>query len=57
MWTPSAVIPGGPSVQTYGKAHMPQLNNQCLSGCDRINPDILENLKKNPYVFSFNSVA
>lgn len=57
MWAPSAVIPSGPSVQTYGKAHMPALTNQCLSGCERINPDILENLKKNPYAFPFNSVA
>jgi hypothetical protein len=57
MWAPSAVIPSGPSVQTYGKAHMPQYNNQCTTGCERINPDILENLKKNPYAFPFNSVA
>jgi hypothetical protein len=57
MWAPSAVIPSGPSVRTYGKAHMPQYNNQCTTGCDRINPDILDNLKKNPYAFPFNSVA
>lgn len=57
MWAPSAVIPSGPSVRTYGKAHMPQLNDMCLSGCERINPDILDNLKKNPYAFPFNSVA
>jgi hypothetical protein len=57
MWAPSAVIPSGPSVRTYGKIHTPQLNDQCLSGCERINPDILDNLKKNPYVFPFNSVA
>lgn len=57
MWAPSAVIPSGPSVRTYGKIHTPQLNDMCLSGCERINPDILDNLKKNPYVFPFNSVA
>jgi hypothetical protein len=57
MWAPSAVIPSGPSVRTYGKIHTPQLLNQCTTGCDRINPDILDNLKKNPYAFPFNSVA
>ena len=57
MWAPSAVIPSGPSVRTYGKAHMPSLSDQCTTGCERINPDILDNLKKNPYVFPFNSVA
>jgi hypothetical protein len=57
MWAPSAVIPGGPSVQTYGKAHMPQLNDQCLSGCERINPDILSAFRSNPYTFSLSSVA
>jgi hypothetical protein len=57
MWAPSAVIPGGPSVQTYGKAHMPQLNNQCTTGCDRINPDILSAFRSNPYTFSLSSVA
>ena len=57
LWAPQAVIPSGPSTQTYGKiAQVPQQynNNQ---GCDRINPDILDSIKNNPYVFSFNSVA
>ena len=57
MWAPSAVIPSGPSVRTYGKIHTPALSDQCKTGCDRIDPDILDNLKKNPYVFPFNSVA
>ena len=57
LWAPSAVIPNGPSVQTYGKiAQVPQYNDQC-QGCDRINPEILDSIKNNPYVFSFNSVA
>jgi hypothetical protein len=57
LWAPQAIIPSGPSTQTYGKiAQVPQQynNNQ---GCDRINPDILDSIKNNPYVFSFNSVA
>lgn len=57
MWAPSAVIPGGPSTQTYGKIHMPQYNNQCTTGCDRINPDILDAFRANPYTFSLSSVA
>jgi len=56
LWAPQSVIPNGPSVQTYGRANMPQYYNEC-QGCDRIAPDILESLKNNPYVFSFNSVA
>ena len=57
LWAPQAVIRNGPSVQTYGKiAQVPQYYDQC-QGCDRINPDILESIKNNPYVFSFNSVA
>jgi hypothetical protein len=30
--------------------------DNCI-GCDRINPDILDAVKSNPYVFSYNSVA
>jgi len=57
LWAPQAVIPNGPSVQTFGKmAQVPQYMDNCI-GCDRINPDILDAVKNNPYVFSFNSVA
>ena len=56
LWAPQATIHNGPSVQTYGKANMPQYYNEC-QGCDRIAPDILDSIKNNPYVFSFNSVA
>jgi hypothetical protein len=57
LWAPQSVIPNGPSVQTYGKiAQVPQYYDNC-QGCERINPDILESIKDNPYVFSFNSVA
>ena len=57
LWAPQAVIPNGPSVQTYGKmAQVPQYMDNCI-GCDRINPDILDAVKSNPYVFSYNSVA
>ena len=56
LWAPQSVIVNGPSVQTYGKANMPQYKDNCI-GCDRINPDILDSIKNNPYIFSFNSVA
>ena len=57
LWAPQSVIPNGPSVQTYGKmAQVPQYMDNCI-GCDRINPDILDAVKSNPYVFSYNSVA
>ncbi len=57
LWAPQAIIHNGPSVQTYGKvSQVPQYYNEC-QGCDRINPEILDSIKNNPYVFSFNSVA
>jgi hypothetical protein len=56
LWAPSAVVPNGPSVQTYGKANMPQYIDNCI-GCDRIQPDILNAFKENPYTHSLtNSV-
>jgi hypothetical protein len=56
LWAPQAVIPSGPSKQTYGRtAQTPQDYNAITN--DRINPDILESIKNNPFVFSFSSVA
>jgi hypothetical protein len=56
LWAPQAVIPNGPSVQTYGKANMPQYYDNCI-GCDRISPDLLNAFKENPYTHSLtNSV-
>jgi hypothetical protein len=57
MWAPSAVIPSGPSVRTYGKAHMPSLSDQCKTGCDRLDSSLLDAYRKNPYTFSLSSVA
>ncbi len=54
LWAPQAVIPNGPSVQTYGKANMPQYYNEC-QGCDRIAPDLLNAFKENPYTHSLTS--
>ena len=56
LWAPQSVIPNGPSVQTYGKANMPQYMNNC-QGCERINPELLDAFKNNPYTHSLtNSV-
>jgi hypothetical protein len=45
-----------PSTQTYGAIRAPQYYNEC-AGCDRIQPDILNAFKNNPYTHSLtNSV-
>jgi hypothetical protein len=54
LWAPQSVIPNGPSVQTYGKANMPQYYDNCI-GCDRIAPDLLNAFKENPYTHSLTS--
>ena len=56
LWAPQATIRNGPSVQTYGKAHMPQYYNEC-QGCDRIAPDLLTAFKENPYTHSLTSAV
>ena len=56
LWAPQSIIQSGPSVQTYGKANMPQYIDNCM-GCERISPDILNAFKENPYTHSLtNSV-
>ena len=52
LWAPSAVIQSGPSIQSYGKVHMPQYNDTCKIGCDRISGDLLNAFKSNPYTHS-----
>jgi hypothetical protein len=54
MWAPEAVIPNGPSVQTYGKINMPQYNNECYN-CERIQPDLLNAFRENPYTHSLTT--
>jgi hypothetical protein len=43
-----------PSAQTYGAIRAPQYYNEC-AGCDRIQPDILDAFKKNPYTHSLTT--
>jgi hypothetical protein len=56
LWAPQATIHNGPSVQTYGKANMPQYYDNCI-GCDRIAPDLLNAFKENPYTHSLTSAV
>lgn len=45
-----------PSVQTYGSIRAPQYYNEC-AGCDRIQPDILNAFKNNPYTHSLSTAV
>ena len=56
LWAPQSTIHNGPSVQTYGKANMPQYYNEC-QGCDRIAPDLLTAFKNNPYTHSLTNAV
>jgi hypothetical protein len=53
---PSSVIKISPGKETYGKINTPQYNNECI-GYDRINGNILSQLKSNPYVHSFTEIV
>jgi len=56
LWAPQATLYSGPSVQTYGKANMPQYYDNCI-GCDRIEPSLLDAFKSNPYTHSLTSAV
>ena len=45
-----------PSVNTYGAVRAPQYYNECI-GCDRIQPEILDAFRSNPYTFSLTNSA
>ena len=44
----------GPNMDTHGKVNASQYYDQC-KGCDRIQPDILNAFKENPYTQSLHS--
>ena len=44
-----------PSVETYGKTRMPQNYPRNAIECERINPDILDAFRSNPYTQSLHS--
>ena len=56
LWAPHSILNAGPSVQTYGRANMPQYYDNC-QGCERIAPDILNAFKENPYTHSLSSAV
>lgn len=45
-----------PSLQTYGAVRAPQYYNECQS-CDRIQPDILNAFRQNPYTHSLSTAV
>jgi len=49
-----SVTPLPPSIKTYGSINTPQYYNEC-AGCDRIQPDILNAFKNNPYTHSLTT--
>ena len=51
MSPPSSIYSMPPSTDTYGKINAPQYYNEC-AGCDRIQPDILNAFRNNPYTHS-----
>ena len=54
MWVPSKMPQMPMSKETYGKIRAPQYYNQCI-GCDRIEPDLLNAFKSNPYTHSLTN--
>jgi len=51
---PASVIAMPPSKELYGNIHAPQYYNEC-AGCDRIQPDILNAFRNNPYTHSLTT--
>jgi hypothetical protein len=51
-----SITPLPPSTQTYGSINMPQYYNEC-AGCDRIQPDILNAFRNNPYTHSLTTAV
>ena len=51
---PAAVVAMPPSASTYGKISAPQYYNE-NAGCDRIEPDLLNAFRNNPYTHSLTT--
>ena len=45
-----------PSVKTYGAVRAPQYYNECAN-CDRIQPELLNAFRANPYTFSLTNAV
>jgi len=52
---PGAVIPAAPSIQTFGKINLPEYKYQTETGAERINPNLLNAFRNNPYTQSLSS--
>ena len=57
MWVPSGRINNIPTAEQHGELHGTQCYDNNKIGTDRINPDILNAFKSNPYTKSLNSWA
>jgi hypothetical protein len=55
QWVPTNMPSIPMSKETYGKIRAPQYYDECKIGCDRIQPDILNAFKNNPYTQSLTS--
>ena len=55
MWVPQAAPAAIPSQATHGRINAPQYQDQCSTGSDRIDPDLLSAFKANPYTQSLQS--
>lgn len=51
---PSSVIKSPPTKENYGAIRVPQYYNECIN-CDRIQPDILDAFRSNPYTHSLTT--
>jgi hypothetical protein len=56
LWAPQSVIQNGPSVQTHGKASMPQYYNEVQSS-NRLDAGLLDAFKANPFTHSLHSAV
>ena len=54
MWVRNGGPTAIPDANIHGKINVPQYYDNCMS-CERINPDILDAFKQNPYTQSLNS--
>ena len=53
-FTPNSITPMPPSKENYGKITMPQYYNECI-GCERIDPNLLDAFRSNPYTHSLTT--
>lgn len=52
MWVPSSMPQQSMTKETYGKLNGGQYNDNCKVGVDRIQPDLLNAFRENPYTHS-----